>query len=414
MRKSRRTRSLVAKCCLALVPLLALEVSARLAHTVLQDVRDSQRRATTQWYRFSPTVHWERRPGFAGSASGAFREFDSHGMFTEDADDVSEPDVDTILLIGDSCTFGHGVAVSNTFGVVLETLVPSTRVINMGVPGYSSFQGLKLLEASIPRLKPDIVVISFNFNDRRYTLGPGPADSAANFRSTYIANRLGRIIGYGSYSYRALRSMARKIRPRPEPPSVVEVDRLWPRVTPEDHRDNILRMAEISKRQGAIPVFVALGDNPASSRDVYDAIALYSEGSSARAIEALRRCCGATNSWTTLARTYLRRAAKEAETGNMTLPDLSTAEEYKSSLHGGSVIETDAMYHEMAKSAAISVGMAYVDAQQALDARPEVFVDACHFNGAGHRIVAEELAAALMSLRRGRNKDLTDGSTPAK
>lgn len=76
-----------------------------------------------------------------------------------------------ILFLGDSCTFGAGVEVTETFPAFVERYlaedVPGTRFecINAGVPGYSLFQGWRLLETEGLAYDPDVIVISFGSND---------------------------------------------------------------------------------------------------------------------------------------------------------------------------------------------------------------------------------------------------------
>lgn len=71
----------------------------------------------------------------------------------------------TVVAIGDSCTFGIGVGDAEAFPAVLQTLLPDTRCINAGVPGYTAFQGRRVLEANLAAWHPAAVTITFGFND---------------------------------------------------------------------------------------------------------------------------------------------------------------------------------------------------------------------------------------------------------
>jgi len=75
-----------------------------------------------------------------------------------------------ILVLGDSCAFGLGVNDDQTWPAQLQTLIQQSgfaaEVINAGVPGYTSFQGMKYLETEGLSLQPDLVVACFGFNDR--------------------------------------------------------------------------------------------------------------------------------------------------------------------------------------------------------------------------------------------------------
>jgi lysophospholipase L1-like esterase len=84
---------------------------------------------------------------------------------------LPKPDEQTrILFLGDSCTFGYGVAHDETFAQVTETLLQdqtygSVECINAGVPGYTLFQGYRYLVTEGLRLQPDVVVLNFGWND---------------------------------------------------------------------------------------------------------------------------------------------------------------------------------------------------------------------------------------------------------
>ncbi len=66
-----------------------------------------------------------------------------------------------VVLVGDSFTFGLGVADEATFARCLATRArePEWQVINLGVPGYSTDQETLLLEEMISELQADRVVV---------------------------------------------------------------------------------------------------------------------------------------------------------------------------------------------------------------------------------------------------------------
>lgn len=75
-----------------------------------------------------------------------------------------------ILFLGDSCTFGYGVAHDRTFVEVAESALRgqaagSVECINAGVPGYTLFQGYRYLATEGLRYQPDLVVLNFGWND---------------------------------------------------------------------------------------------------------------------------------------------------------------------------------------------------------------------------------------------------------
>lgn len=74
-----------------------------------------------------------------------------------------------ILAVGDSTTFGDWVDDDETWSsqlqAVLEQDGKAVEVINAGVSGYSSFQGLRYLEEFGLALDPDMVIATFGHND---------------------------------------------------------------------------------------------------------------------------------------------------------------------------------------------------------------------------------------------------------
>jgi lysophospholipase L1-like esterase len=75
-----------------------------------------------------------------------------------------------VLCLGDSTTFGLGVLDNETWPTQLEDRLrmdhPKVEVINAGLCGYTALQGLGLLEERCGWINPDVVVITFGFNDQ--------------------------------------------------------------------------------------------------------------------------------------------------------------------------------------------------------------------------------------------------------
>lgn len=77
---------------------------------------------------------------------------------------------ETLVLLGDSFTWGHGVASEKTYANVLQKKLlkkgVNIKVINAGVPGYGTDQELEYLSQFILTTnKPSIVVLNMNLND---------------------------------------------------------------------------------------------------------------------------------------------------------------------------------------------------------------------------------------------------------
>jgi lysophospholipase L1-like esterase len=76
-----------------------------------------------------------------------------------------------VLFVGDSCTFGYGLKHSEGFVDLVEKSLQaklpgvSVECINAGVPGYTLFQGWRFLETTGFGYDPDLIVLSFGWND---------------------------------------------------------------------------------------------------------------------------------------------------------------------------------------------------------------------------------------------------------
>jgi len=77
-----------------------------------------------------------------------------------------------ILILGGSCAWGYGVRYYDSFAYLLEKylnvqLDRRCRVLNAGVPGYSSTQGRLYFDRKLGDVNPDLVIIYFGRNDSR-------------------------------------------------------------------------------------------------------------------------------------------------------------------------------------------------------------------------------------------------------
>ncbi len=77
-----------------------------------------------------------------------------------------------IALLGDSFAFGWGVEMDKSFASVMERSLNASladgekvEVLNFGVPGYSTFQEVALLQSLGAQFKPDAVLVYFIEND---------------------------------------------------------------------------------------------------------------------------------------------------------------------------------------------------------------------------------------------------------
>jgi lysophospholipase L1-like esterase len=94
--------------------------------------------------------------------------------------DGKQPGERRILTVGDSITFGWEISDdADTYPGQLQALLDARatpgrrfRVINAGVPRYTSEQVLRFLQDRAPELQPDLVVACVGWNDLAYSYSP--------------------------------------------------------------------------------------------------------------------------------------------------------------------------------------------------------------------------------------------------
>ncbi|HEY2629689.1 MAG TPA: GDSL-type esterase/lipase family protein [Usitatibacter sp.] len=86
----------------------------------------------------------------------------------------------TVLAFGDSLTFGTGARTAESYPAVLERLT-GLKVVNAGVPGEVSADGLARLPEAIDEVKPALIILCHGGNDFLQRKDEGTA--AANVRA---------------------------------------------------------------------------------------------------------------------------------------------------------------------------------------------------------------------------------------
>jgi peptidoglycan/xylan/chitin deacetylase (PgdA/CDA1 family)/lysophospholipase L1-like esterase len=401
VRGIRARRVLSGLLALAIV-LLVVELTARLAVTLLNDL-DRLGGREPDWFRYSAELGWESRPGFRGEVYGAERAFDERGFLAVDTQQVEAEDGVKVVFLGDSNAFGHGIATGQTFPEVVEELMPGVSAINLALPGYTSFQGLRILQTRGISIGADVVVICFSYNDRRYVVDASEVDSDVKFRSTERKVRRQRTERRveSLYLYRLLRKLAGAagLRTLDRSPAAKDVpwEQLQPRVPLDAYGRNLSRMAEIARDNGSAVIFLNLSDHPVQTGHVRAGLARLEEGRPDLAIEPLEIAVSLQNAFSDLARHRLWRAYRQAGQEDRAMEHARLAKPFLS-LHGGDPFHLDSEYAEAMRAVADQMHAEYVDAAPILMAHPADFRDINHFNEAAHRRVAELLAERIVEL----------------
>src|SRR5262245_2993458 len=116
-----------------------------------------------------PVLFWRPRPG--GNSPDGSSCFAQSGFRT--AFEVAKArGVHRVICVGDSNTFGLGVEEVRAWPALVQRGLASSRpgekweVLNLGVPGYTSWQIRRLVETEAAAMSPDVVVFETGgFND---------------------------------------------------------------------------------------------------------------------------------------------------------------------------------------------------------------------------------------------------------
>lgn len=121
--------------------------------------------------RANAVLVYPRTAFFPGKASTWTVRTNDHGFRSPHFEEAKRPGVFRIACLGDSSTFGMNVDGADAYPQVLQRLLDERapgrfEVLNLGVPGYSSRQGIELLRQKGPGYHPDLVIFAFGTNDR--------------------------------------------------------------------------------------------------------------------------------------------------------------------------------------------------------------------------------------------------------
>ena len=117
----------------------------------------------------NPLRRYEGTPHASGVAWRALVKLNSQGFRDDEYPMAKDEGVYRIVTLGDSIAFGNLLSVEETFSNRLERLFQSANdrveVINMAMGGYDTLQEVATLETVGTRFGPDLVLVTFCFND---------------------------------------------------------------------------------------------------------------------------------------------------------------------------------------------------------------------------------------------------------
>jgi lysophospholipase L1-like esterase len=206
---------------------------------------------------------WKLRPSqnflkkFTNDKFNGNYAINSLGLRGKDFPIEKNKDTFRLVCLGDSITFGWRVEFEDAYPERLEAKLRSgfrdknVEVINAGVLGYSSLQGLRLLERDIIKLKPDIVIVYFGIDD---------GDKAVYFSDKYLRIKSDVAVSIDNFLnrsrfYRLLKNFLLKFIGNKKYERDRNTERS--RVSPEDYRVNLEDMVSLLNSKN-IPLLVML------------------------------------------------------------------------------------------------------------------------------------------------------------
>lgn len=117
-----------------------------------------------QFDKYHATRGWTLWPGLRDVPvfDGRILNSNSHGLRGRaEYAYQRDPSRHRILIFGDSYTFGDDVSDDETYSQLLEQLLPSTDVLNLGEHGYGHDQMLLYLRDEGVKYRPDVVILGY-------------------------------------------------------------------------------------------------------------------------------------------------------------------------------------------------------------------------------------------------------------
>lgn len=124
-------------------------------------------------YISHPRRRYALKPYFKGKTYDQAYKINSCGFRDYEYPQLRMPDTIRILAVGDSCTFGTGLRLEDTYPKQLEKALNDflknksmrAEVINTGVPSYNTVYEYYFIEEVGVKYSPDIIIIGYVYND---------------------------------------------------------------------------------------------------------------------------------------------------------------------------------------------------------------------------------------------------------
>ena len=193
-----------------------------------------------------PFLMWALKPGYKGGPIA----ISSMGFRDIEYDKKKNAGVFRILCLGDSTTFGYGIPLESTYHSLLEDRLNCRQerggrrydVINAGVVGYTSLQGLGMLLFRGAEFKPDLVTAYFGVNETICRFYLSDADIMKLGRPQWLKTFINKWL-LKSEIVRVLHKLKNGEEKTGRKPTA--------RISSDDYRNTILRLKDACQQNGA-------------------------------------------------------------------------------------------------------------------------------------------------------------------
>ena len=242
-----------------------------------------------------PQLFWRFKPNQEMEGDGRYYHINSISLRDHEIAVPKPKGLYRILSLGESTSFGAGVADNETYAKVVERMLRERfperqwEVVNAGVGAYSSFQCVKYLELYGLALQPDMVWLFSGANDGLASYVRNYANLKDGFGYTdkelyEVRNRFAGLLRLLNHSDlyklfkqlqtgRLLESYGRNVAGREKQ---LKQQRVWrPRVPVDDRRENLARYADLARARRVVPILLlpAYWTSPAHPEDVMREVA---------------------------------------------------------------------------------------------------------------------------------------------
>lgn len=221
--------------------------------------------------RYVEKFHWRLIPNSIGyTKSDIEYKINSLGMRSPEIAKQKPNNTVRLLFMGDSIIFGWQVPGAKSLPAQIYSIYQARyprinlEVMNCGVIGYSSLQGRLEIDRWL-EFSPDMVFITYGWNDSMKTNSEGKPDSVYHQESLSLNYQIGSLLKKSAL----LTYLVRAKSTRRNVSSLLQIckvsnDVTPPRVSPEEYRHNLSNITNQIQANKITPVFI-----PISVPDLY-------------------------------------------------------------------------------------------------------------------------------------------------